>query len=229
MPPIHGSTGNDPRGDAARLLDRGLAELASGEVGPRARDALLQLATLLEQWAARINLSGHGSAEAIVRHLILDSLVLGEMLPPFQSLADLGSGAGIPGLPLAICHPTRRFTLIESRERRHHFQQAARRALGLGNVRLRHGRAERLPATPHDGAVARAAASPGTVLDWMLRWVRPGGWIAIPCGASASAPELPATDPQGRYEDAQVVRHPGILSGPERRIWVARCCAPPSG
>jgi 16S rRNA (guanine527-N7)-methyltransferase len=146
--------------------------------------------------------------------------LLGTLLPHYATLADLGSGAGIPGLPLAIAHPERRFTLVESRERRHHFQLAALRALGLPNVEALHGRAEVLEPRPHDLAIARAMAEPKSALAWMLPWVRPDGFVAIPCGPAG--PGLPEESTDLGYLGAETRERAGLFAGPARRVWLAR-------
>ena len=85
-------------------------------------------------------------------------------------MVDLGSGAGFPGLPIALLHPERTVTLVESRERRHHFQRAAVRELGIANAVLRLGRAEVLFPEPSSLVMAQAMASPQQVVAWMLPW-----------------------------------------------------------
>ena len=64
-----------------------------------------KLALLLERWSQRINLTGHRGALAIAERLLLEAAALSQVLPAAETIADLGSGAGIPGLPLAICRP----------------------------------------------------------------------------------------------------------------------------
>jgi 16S rRNA (guanine527-N7)-methyltransferase len=208
--------------DAPAVLAAGLAELAlPADLVP----PLATLATLLAQWAARMNLTGHRTSEAIARRLILDALALGSALPDAgepggrgpASLADLGSGAGFPGLPLAIRWPGCHVTLVEARERRHHFQRAAVRTLGLVNVEPRRGRIEALAPEPHEIVVAQALAQPDQAVAWMLPWVAPGGWLVLP--RTADAPGLP---PVPGLEDAQLRSYQVPLAGPPRALWMAR-------
>jgi 16S rRNA (guanine527-N7)-methyltransferase len=174
---------------------------------------------MLAHWAARMNLTGHRSAESIARRLVLDALALGETLPdhPPASLADLGSGAGFPGLPLAIRWPRCRITLVDARERRHHFQRAAVRELGLANVAPVRGRIEDLAPLPNAVVVAQALAEPGRALAWMAPWVEPGGWLALPRSPRTQPPRgVPGFESIG----SRPYRVP--LGGPEREIWLAR-------
>ena len=112
---------------AAQLLEAGCTELGRA-LRPEQQDRLLQLAELLASWAPRMNLTGHRSADGIVRRLVLDAVALEPLLPAASRVADLGSGAGFPGLPLAVLREDTAFVLVESRERRHHFQRAEDRA-----------------------------------------------------------------------------------------------------
>lgn len=198
------------------VLRAGLEELSldPGLVAP-----LATLCDLLAKWGARMNLSGHRTPEAIAQRLVLDALALGAALPidAPDSLADLGSGAGFPGLPLAIRWPACRVTLVDARERRHHFQRAAIRALDLPHVKPRRGRLEELAPEPHTVVVAQALAQADRALEWMLPWVAPGGWIALP--RSADAPALP---PPPGLEAPRTVAYRVPLGGPERAVWIAR-------
>jgi len=196
------------------LLSAGLQEL-SMHVAPEQVDQLLQLAQLLQEWASRINLTGHRTLEAIVERLILEALALEAQMPAVQTLADLGSGAGFPGLPIAILRPDRQVTLVESRLRRHHFQRAALRALGLTNVTAVLGRVEELDPRAHEGAVAQAMAKPGRVVGLMLPWVEVGGWVMVP--GAASVPEIPPTE---GLELDRCVRYSAPLSGIARTLWI---------
>jgi 16S rRNA (guanine527-N7)-methyltransferase len=198
------------------LLDRGLREIGL-EIPEGQKAALLQLAELLETWAERINLTAHRTRQAIVHRLILDAAALAQCLPVAPRIADLGSGAGFPGLPLAILRPQSGLTLIEARERRHYFQRAAVRALALSNVETRRGRAEALEPTPHELVVAQAVAQPAEALAWMLPWAAPGGMLAIP--GAASPPEI-AAPAAARFEN--ILSYSVPCGGPARTVWTAR-------
>ena len=201
--------------DLAPDLRRGLSEL--GQAASEEQIAsLIELARMVESWGQRMNLTGHKTAAAVVRRLILDAAALLAAAPPFATLADLGSGAGFPGLPLAILRPELQLTLVEARERRHHFQRAARRALGLENVRALRGRIEELEATPHEAVLAQALAKPEQALAWMRPWASPAGWLLIP--STSDGPELPGAEGLASVE----LRTYQIPGGPRRRLWVGR-------
>jgi 16S rRNA (guanine527-N7)-methyltransferase len=201
---------------ARAILDEGLRELS---LPATLAAPLAALADLLAQWAARMNLTGHRTPEAIARRLILDALALGEALPVRDpaSLADLGSGAGFPGLPLAVRWPRSAVTLVEARERRHHFQRAAVRTLGLVNAEPRRGRIEELAAKPHEVVVAQALAQPGAAIALMLPWVAPGGWLVLPRTADAEPLESPP-----ELESPRTIPYQVPVGGPSRTLWIAR-------
>lgn len=203
--------------DAREILEAGLSELGF-EVGGAVQDRLLRLARLLEEWNERMNLSGHRTAPEITGRLILDALAISNQLPsPVASLVDLGSGAGFPGLPIAVVRPETAVLLVESRERRHHFQRAAIRSLGLPNVRAVRGRIEALDPEPAQIAIAQAVSSPTELLSSMLRWVEPGGLAAIP---GSEEPPRPGIDPE--IESFEVRRYQTPGSGPRRTLWLGR-------
>jgi 16S rRNA (guanine527-N7)-methyltransferase len=202
----------------SQLVRRGLEELdlARTELEPLSR-VLGQLAELLARWSARMNLTAHGDAEAVVRRLILDAVALDRQLPDVSSMVDLGSGAGFPGLPIALLHPERKVTLVESRERRHHFQRAAVRELGIGNAILRLGRVEEIPPEPHPLVMAQAMASPRQAVAWMLPWAERGGILALPLSIGQPPP--------GSIEgvgEASVLPYTVPLGGPQRAVWLGR-------
>jgi 16S rRNA (guanine527-N7)-methyltransferase len=179
--------------------------------------AFLGLAEQLDNWSQRISLTGHRGVPAIVQGLILESMALGRALPEWTTLVDLGSGAGFPGLPLAIAWPERKVTLVESREKRVHFQKAAIRALGIPNVTPLHGRVEDLAPQGADVVVAMAMAKPEQALELMSSWVGPGGVLALPLGERR--PELPP--PVGfQFEGLVEYSVPGIQV--RRALWLAR-------
>ena len=110
------------------------------------------------------------------RHL-LNCAVLGELLPEGASLCDVGSGAGLPGIPLALARPDVRITLLEPLLRRTTFLDEVVRQLGLENVTVLRGRAEemvgKLP--PVDVVTARAVAPLDRLAGWGLPLLRPYG------------------------------------------------------
>ena len=164
-----------------------------------------------------MNLTAHRTLESIVRRLILDAAALAAHLPPVASLADLGSGAGFPGFPIAILRPQCRVTLVEARQRRHHFQRAVVRELALPNVRLELGRAETLDPSPHAAVVAQAMARPATALGWMLRWAAPDALLLVP-----GAQQLPEVPEIGAISLEAEHRYRVPCGGPERTLWIGR-------
>ncbi len=203
--------------DPREILDAGLAELAL-EASESMRQQWIRLAELLASWGQRINLSGHRTAQDVVARLVLDALAISTCLPAAApSLVDLGSGAGFPGLPIAVARPAMRVLLVESRERRHHFQRAVTRTLGLENVHSARGRIEVLEPEPAQIAIAQAVSPPPQLLSIMVPWVEPGGLIAIP---GSEQPPQPGLHPQVLPMEIRRYRVP--CGGPHRSLWIGR-------
>ncbi|MGA9748721.1 MAG: 16S rRNA (guanine(527)-N(7))-methyltransferase RsmG [Nocardioides sp.] len=121
------------------------------------------------------------------RHL-LNCAVLGEAVPREVSVCDIGSGAGLPGLVLAIARPDLPITLVEPLLRRTAFLEEAVEALGLRNVEVLRGRAEELHgARVFDVVTSRAVAPLPRLARWSLPLVREAGWLIAMKGASAEA------------------------------------------
>ncbi len=197
-------------------LSEGLREL-SLVLPPSAIESLGILADLVEEWGRRMNLTGHRDSNTIARRLVLGAAALLPHLPSFETVADLGSGAGFPGLPLAILRPESRVFLVEARERRHHFQRHAIRWLGLKNVEAIHGRFEEVEPALCDLVVAQAVAAPEKLVGWMLRWASPGAALAVPGGA---LPRSAGT--RAGLASSQVVSYTAPLGGPQRTLWLGR-------
>lgn len=201
------------------LLERGLAEVPLAP-SRRQLQQLTQLVLILEEWASRINLTGHRDALAMTRGLVLDAAALAAALPEIagaQRVADLGTGAGFPGLPLAILHPETQFVLVDSRKKRNHFQREIRRRLDLPNVHPILGRSDEVEQLPSDLVLAQAMAQPADALRLMAQWAGDHGILALP-GSDASTPP---TVPPG-YQDAELRRYRVPESGTERRLWLVR-------
>lgn len=130
---------------------------------------LEQLLDELERWNRTYNLTAITTREDMVTHHLLDSLAVNPELQG-TTIADVGTGAGFPGLPLAVLNPGRRFTLIDSAGKKIRFVSHAAHALGLTNVEGLHARVESLrPEKPFDTVVTRAFAP----LPEMLEKVAP--------------------------------------------------------
>ncbi|HEX2175559.1 MAG TPA: 16S rRNA (guanine(527)-N(7))-methyltransferase RsmG [Nocardioidaceae bacterium] len=109
-------------------------------------------------------------------------------------VCDLGSGAGLPGVVLALARPDLEVTLLEPLLRRTRFLDEVVDELGLDNVRVERGRAEEHAAAGFDAVTARAVAPLDRLVRWALPMCRPGGMLLAMKGASA-ADELAAAEP----------------------------------
>jgi len=210
--PIEPLDRSEARRDLATALGQLNLEFDTAQLGQ-----LLALAELLDTWGARINLTGHKTFSAIIQGMVIESAALTSALPESRNLADLGSGAGFPGLPIAILRSDCHVTLVEAREKRHHFQRAAIRELGLENVSALRGRAETLNPTPHAAAIAQAMAQPEKALAWMLPWVEKGGQVLIP--GTATPPRI---EPRKDVVFERSVHYTVPKSKRDRTLWIGR-------
>ena len=145
--------------DVRRQLEAGRVTLDRGQ---HAR--LAQYLNSLVKWNRVYNLTGFRTSDALLERNLAESLELADRLHG-ELVADVGTGAGLPGIPLAIALPERTFTLIESRAKRVRFLRHVTGELGLANVIIAHCRAEDLnPERPFDTVLARAVAAPAELL-----------------------------------------------------------------
>lgn len=204
------------------LLERGLAELPITAT-PHQRHQLTDLILLLEDWASKINLTGHRDALSMTRALVLDAAALACALPELEAarhVADLGTGAGFPGLPLAILFPGAEFTLVDARKKRNHFQREARRRLGLANVAPVLGRSDEIETIPCNLVLAQAMAQPATALGLMAQWSSAAGILALPASDASRPPPAPAG-----FGAPELRTYSVPESGITRHLWIVRRAA----
>ena len=140
---------------------------------------------LLLRWNTRINLiSAETAAEIDLRH-IADCTQLQPLLPPEGPIADIGSGAGLPGLVLAIVQPEREVHLVESDKRKAAFLVEASAQLKLPMVRVHACRVEIAKLPPLSAITARALAPLATLLPYADKFLAPDGVAVFPKGKTA--------------------------------------------
>lgn len=176
-------------------------------IDARHAELLAQFVALLLRWNRVYNLTGvRGADEILDRHLV-ESFALRALLRG-TDIADVGTGAGLPGLPLAIAEPERRFTLIESRAKRVRFLRHVVAELGLANTSVAHARAEDLPVDrPFATVLARAVAPPAELLSICRHLTAPGSVLLL-----LTAPHLEETF-RGLAPDW--VARPAAVAGPK--------------
>lgn len=143
------------------LLNAGLSTL-SVALTPQQLEALMNYLDLLCYWNRAYNLSAIRDPEDMVFKHLLDSLAIQPYvhIKSGEKWADVGTGAGLPGIPLAICFPERHWTLVDSNGKKTRFLHQVKQALTLDNVAIHQTRVEVLDqAQSFDGVISRAFTS----------------------------------------------------------------------
>jgi len=196
------------RAQEREQLARGCAALGV-DLDASALERLLALIDALELANARFNLTAIRDRPGMLRKHVLDSLTLQPYLAG-ESLADVGTGAGFPGLPLAIVNPRRRFALIESIGKKARFVESTARALGCANVEVIAERAERYrPAAPFDRVTSRALGPLAGFVEQARHLCAPGGRLLAMKGKRPDA-EIEALPPTVRVLAVHRVAVPGL-------------------
>lgn len=160
-------------------LDAGLMQLGV-YMGASHIEGLLAYLDLLAKWNRVYNLTAITDPKRMLSHHLLDSLAV---LPHLDAerLLDVGSGAGLPGIPLALARPDLRVTLLEASQKKAAFLQQAAIELKLSNVEVEHARAEDYrPRTPFPRIVARAFSELADFLRLTAHLLAEGGrWLAM--------------------------------------------------
>ena len=198
---------------APRSLVEGAHAVLGRPLEDAERQAFDKYLHLLCKWQRVQRLVGSTDPEWIVENLLLDSLLFLRVLPErVRSVADLGSGAGLPGIPIRIVRPDLAVTLIESRQGRVSFLSTVIRELALAGTKVVNARAEEVAAeSPRsfDAVLVRCAGEIERIHPIASRLVSPGGVVIV------SGPPVSRPLQHGEWVDV-----PGFRPGHTRRFAV---------
>lgn len=200
------------------LLSQGLTALGLA-LPPDVQQQLLHFIRLLAKWNRAYNLTAiRDPAEMVTKHL-LDSLAILPFLQPGE-IIDVGTGPGLPGIPLALARPDDRFTLLDSNSKKTRFVTQAVMELGIGNVTVVQSRAEAYkPAHPYDVVIARAFAAISELLEWVQHLCRSGSRIIAMKGQYPEG-ELEGWPAGFQCESVEKISIPGLQA--ERHVVLIR-------
>ena len=172
--------------DCRNILVSGTAAL-NLNVTEQQIEQLLAFINLIEKWNKAYNLTAIRNREEMVRLHILDSLAILHHLEG-QRIIDIGTGAGLPGIPLAICVPESRFMLLDSNAKKTRFVQQVTLELKLKNVDVLHSRVENYrPEQAYDSVLARAFASLADIVKLTAHLVGKNGVLLAMKGQNLDA------------------------------------------
>ena len=205
--------------DLREELEAGLHSLA---LDPALSTPLLAYLALLARWNRTYNLTAIRDPREMVGKHLLDSLAMAPAVAELAArggrLADLGTGPGLPGIPLAIAHPGLRVALVESNGKKARFLREAVRQLGLGNVRVAESRIEAFDAPGEfDAITARALATLPLILELGGHLLAAGGRLLAMKGA-VPEDEIAALPPGWQVESVRPLTVPGLAA--ERHLVV---------
>jgi 16S rRNA (guanine527-N7)-methyltransferase len=144
------------------------------------RPEIQRYAEMLLDWNRSVNLTGARTMEEVLAQIAAGDALLAVPWTGIGRVIDIGSGGGLPAVPLALAMPQVHFTLLEANTRKSAFLEQVIATLKLPNVAVAPGRAEELGHRPalreqFDRAISRAAAPPAVLLELALPFVRAGG------------------------------------------------------
>ena len=165
--------------------------------------------SLFVRWNKKLNLSSVHDEEGIISRHFVESIAVAQSIPgDIATLLDFGSGAGLPGIPIALCRPRITVTLAESQVKKAAFLQEAVRVLGI-SAKVHADRAETLTEV-FDGVVMRAVEKMPKAVAAAVKLVAPQGWLGL-MTTDASLVELQtAAGPQFNWKES--TRLPGSES-----------------
>ena len=165
--------------DNRQKLQSGLKEMGLDLSGGQ-QDKLLAYVKMLKKWNKTYNLTALRDESQIISHHLLDSLTLPPYLESAQTMLDVGSGGGQPGIPAAVCRPNLQITLLDANTKKTSFLQQAAIELELKNVRVVSGRVEAVQGLRADVITSRAFAELAYFVNWTAHLLQDGGcWAAM--------------------------------------------------
>ena len=165
--------------DNRQKLQSGLKEMGLDLSGEQ-QDKLLAYVEMLKKWNKTYNLTALRDESQIISHHLLDSLTLPPYLEGAQTMLDVGSGGGQPGIPAAVCRPDLQITLLDANTKKTSFLQQAAIELELKNVRVVSGRVEAVQGLRADLITSRAFAELADFVNWTAHLLQDGGcWAAM--------------------------------------------------
>lgn len=155
-------------------------DLGSVKLAPEAVERLEEYLALLMKWNARMNLTAARTPEEIVRRHFAECIFAAQQIPDkVKTLLDFGSGAGLPGIPIAICRPKIGVTLAESQGKKAAFLREVVRTLGL-KAEVWAGRVEAMaPERVFDAVTLRAVDRMAAACRVAVKRLIMGGWMAV--------------------------------------------------
>lgn len=166
---------------AEKILQKG-AESFGIQLTAQQKDQFFEYYRLLVQWNEFMNLTAITEMEEVMEKHFVDSLALSKAaeVGKIETLIDVGTGAGFPGIPLKIAYPHLRVVLLDSLNKRVKFLSTVIETLGLTNIQAVHGRAEdaarqKAYREQFDAAVSRAVANMASLSEYCLPFVKVGG------------------------------------------------------
>lgn len=154
-------------------------ELLRGHLEDEALARMVRYAELLETWSVRHNLIRFGDRRELVERHLLDALCGVHLLEGRGTLLDIGSGAGLPGVPLLVARPGWRGVLLEPRQKRWAFLKLVIRELGLDAEAVDRRYEDLRTEGPFDLVTVRAVGGHGGMVDWAARRLAEDGGVAL--------------------------------------------------
>ena len=154
------------------------ANLIGIEISQEQAEQLYEYMELLLEWNEKMNLTAITEPEEVILKHFIDSLTIIPYLKEADTVLDIGTGAGFPGIPLKILEENKKFTLLDSLNKRIIFLQTVINELELKNIQAIHGRAEEFISKgreTYDIVTSRAVAKLNVLLEYMLPFVKESG------------------------------------------------------